>query len=146
MIVGRGDQTSFWRDTWVCDSPLKDKFPRLFDICNETGTTVEQVASHNWHLSYRRWLNEELQCQHRKLKDVLVSFAVNNEKDRPKWSWENSGIFSVKSTYAHLCRNERGAHYNLIWKAKLPLKIKIWLWLIEHNAILTKDNLAKRNW
>jgi len=48
--------------------------------------------------------------------------------------------------YDQLCINEVGAQYNLIWKAKLPLKIKIWLWLIEHNAILTKDNLAKKNW
>ena len=46
--------------------------------------------------------------------------------------------------YDQLCINEVGAQYNLIWKAKLPLKIKIWLWLIEHNAILTKDNLAKK--
>jgi len=53
-------------------------------------------------------------------------------------SSENTGIFSVKSTYAHLCMNELGAQCNLIWKSKLPLKIKIWLWLIEHNAILTK--------
>jgi hypothetical protein len=29
---------------------------------------------------------------------------------------------------------------------KIPLKIKIWLWLIWHNAIATKDNLLKRNW
>jgi len=61
-------------------------------------------------------------------------------------SSENTGIFSVKSTYAHLCMNELGAQCNLIWKLKLPLKIKIWLWLIEHNALLTKDNLAKRKW
>ena len=110
MIVGKGDQTSFWRDIWVCDSSLMDKFPLFFEICNETEITVEKVASQGWQFSYRRWLNEDLQCQHRRLKDLLVSFAVNTEKDKPKWSWENFGIFSVKSTYAHLSRNELGAH------------------------------------
>jgi len=80
------------------------------------------------------------------MTDMLTSFAVNDDRDKPKWRWESNGFFSVKSTYEHLCTNEHGAHYNLIWKAKLPLKIKIWLWLIEHNAILTKDNLAERNW
>jgi hypothetical protein len=30
--------------------------------------------------------------------------------------------------------------------SKIPLKIKIWLWLIWHNATSTKDNLLKRNW
>jgi hypothetical protein len=33
-----------------------------------------------------------------------------------------------------------------LWKSKIPLKIKIWLWLIWHNTIATKDNLLKRNW
>jgi len=32
------------------------------------------------------------------------------------------------------------------WKAKIPLKIKTFMWLIKHNAILTKDNLIKRKW
>ena len=33
-----------------------------------------------------------------------------------------------------------------IWQAKIPLKIKIFMWLIYNNAILTKDNLVKRKW
>jgi len=33
-----------------------------------------------------------------------------------------------------------------IWKAKIPLKIKNFMWLIYNNAILTKDNLIKRKW
>lgn len=52
----------------------------------------------------------------------------------------------MKSMYSHLCSDEVGLYFKGIWKAKLPLKIKIWMWLINHNAILTKDNLLKRNW
>jgi hypothetical protein len=33
-----------------------------------------------------------------------------------------------------------------IWKAKLPLKIKMVLWLLQQDVILTKDNLIKRKW
>jgi hypothetical protein len=33
-----------------------------------------------------------------------------------------------------------------LWKSKIPLKINVWLWLIWHNAIATKDNLLKRKW
>jgi hypothetical protein len=32
------------------------------------------------------------------------------------------------------------------WWVKLPLKIKIFLWFLKKGVILTKDNLAKRNW
>jgi hypothetical protein len=33
-----------------------------------------------------------------------------------------------------------------IWKIKVSLKIKVFLWLLHREAILTKDNLVKRNW
>ena len=33
-----------------------------------------------------------------------------------------------------------------IWKLKIPLKIKIFMWFVFNKVILTKDNLAKRNW
>jgi hypothetical protein len=36
---------------------------------------------------------------------------------------------------------------NLVtWKAKIPLKIKIFIWYLWKGVILTKDNLAKRQW
>ena len=33
-----------------------------------------------------------------------------------------------------------------IWKIKVPLRIKIFMWFVHKEVILTKDNLAKRNW
>jgi hypothetical protein len=32
-----------------------------------------------------------------------------------------------------------------LWKIKVPLKIRVFLWLLYREAILTKDNLVKRN-
>jgi hypothetical protein len=34
----------------------------------------------------------------------------------------------------------------ILWKAKIPLKNKIWPWLIWHNAIASKDNTSKHGW
>ena len=33
-----------------------------------------------------------------------------------------------------------------VWKVKVPLKIKVFMWFVHKQVILTKDNLAKRNW
>ena len=33
-----------------------------------------------------------------------------------------------------------------VWKAKISYKIKIFMWLVENNAILIKDNMLKRHW
>jgi hypothetical protein len=33
-----------------------------------------------------------------------------------------------------------------LWKKKIPLKIKIFLWFLNNKVLIRKDNLAKRNW
>jgi hypothetical protein len=33
-----------------------------------------------------------------------------------------------------------------IWKLKVPLKIKIFMWYLKRGVVLTKDNLIRRNW
>jgi len=58
--------------------------------------------------------------------------------------WSQKGGFSVKSTYDS--SDDNGDSFSRIWKAKLPYKIKIFLWLIEQGAILTKDNTVRRRW
>jgi hypothetical protein len=62
------------------------------------------------------------------------------------WKWEKTGNFSVKSMYKHLFRNDEGEENKQLWKAKFPLKVKIFMWLTLQNSILTKDNLLKRKW
>ena len=48
--------------------------------------------------------------------------------------------------YDHMFRAEIDNSNIRLWKGRTPLKIKIFLWLIEQNVILTKDNLVKRKW
>src|SRR3989337_991643 len=33
-----------------------------------------------------------------------------------------------------------------IWKVKVPLRIKIFMWFVHKRVILTKDNLLKQRW
>ena len=48
--------------------------------------------------------------------------------------------------YLFLMNQNVPFHNIIIWKLKLPLKIKIFFWYLQRGVILTKDNLAKRNW
>jgi hypothetical protein len=36
--------------------------------------------------------------------------------------------------------------YKTIWKAKIPEKVKIFMWLVFQRAIITKENMIRRNW
>ena len=146
MIVGDGKSTSFWHDRWCGLVSLADKFLGLYEISDEQDCSVEYMKKKNWRPSFRRWLHEDLQNQLRRLYDTIYCFSTNNSNDRAKWDWEKSGVFSVKSTYKYLSRHDVGLSFKKIWKAKIPLKIRIFMWLVSQNAILTRDNLTKHKW
>jgi hypothetical protein len=62
------------------------------------------------------------------------------------WGLHQSGLFSVKSMYRALLTTQ-AIHFNtFIWKLKLPLKIKVFLWYLFKGVILTKDNFVRRLW
>jgi hypothetical protein len=79
------------------------------------------------------------------MKDILETQLVS-EHDSVSWKLEARGKFSMKSTYNALTCFEGGSSFKNIWKGKILAKIKIFLWLVANNAILTKDNMIKRQW
>jgi hypothetical protein len=52
----------------------------------------------------------------------------------------------VKSRYLDLLDDDTKYLKKYIWKMKVPLKIKVFMWFLHRKVILTKDNLVKRNW
>jgi pullulanase/glycogen debranching enzyme len=54
--------------------------------------------------------------------------------------------FTVKSVYAQLTKSDAGPSFKRVWKSKFPEKNKSFMWLVEQDAMLAKDNLIKRNW
>jgi hypothetical protein len=77
------------------------------------------------------------------LSDCLNTHLVD-ENDLVGWKFGKNNRFTVKSTYDAM--TDSGYSFKHIWKGKVPAKIKIFLWLVENNAILTKDNMLKRRW
>jgi hypothetical protein len=47
-------------------------------------------------------------------------------------------FFFVKTMYAYLCGVDTENHNKKIWKSKIPLKIKVFMWLLQQNAVSTK--------
>jgi hypothetical protein len=144
MLVGNGQSTDFWNDAWRGTSVFCDKFPQPFDICSQQQITVADAGALGWQFNFCRWMNPEIQSQWRQMRDHLATIALNEESDKPKWKYTKNGIFSVKSMYEKLSAVGIDRSFKYLWKSKLPLKIKIWLWLIWHNVIATKDNMKKR--
>jgi hypothetical protein len=74
-----------------------------------------------------------------------MPIQLNGKKDRFVWSIASSGTFSVKSMYLDMLDHDTKYLKRYIWKMKVPLKIKVFIWFLHWKVILTKDNLVKRN-
>jgi hypothetical protein len=146
FLIKDGSQIRFWEDTWLDGSPLRDQYPSLYNIVRHRSITIAEAMSafptvFPWRrqlfgASLNEWLSLLSRIQGLELSHDMDSF----------WSLASNGRFSVKSHYAALMLRNIPNLNKDIWKIKAPLKFKIFLWYLRRGIILTKDNLAKRNW
>jgi hypothetical protein len=80
------------------------------------------------------------------LTTKLNGVILNNEKDKIYWKWSPSKVFTVKSVYEHLTKDDDGPKFQRVLKTRISEKIKTFMWLVEQHSILTKDNMLKRWW
>ena len=69
-----------------------------------------------------------------------------DQEDTIHWKLAANGIIAVKSMYLDLINSRPLSRSLHIWKIKVPLRIKIFMWFVHKGVILTKDNLLKRSW
>jgi hypothetical protein len=62
----------------------------------------------------------------------------------PNGSGRNVEKLQLKFIYKHLSSNGLDRSFGRLWMPRIPFKITIWLSLILHNAISTKDNMTKQ--
>ena len=144
--VKDGSQTRFWVDTWLGNKLLKDKFLALFNIVRRKQDSVAQVLSSSpLNISFcQNLVGTNLRDWHR-IVASLHDVNLQEERDAFVWALHLSGSFSVKSIYDALINNGVRVSQDL-WHIKVPTRIKIFLWYLKKGVILTKDNLAWRNW
>jgi hypothetical protein len=146
--IGNGKNTSFWGDKWLGDVPLSQQYPSLFSIVERKQVSVADVLENRpLHVTFRRTLTPNKWALWLELVERLMYIQLTNEDDSFVWSLTNLGSFTVKSFYLDLLDDKTKYLRKYIWKIKIPLKkIKIFMWFLHRKAIITKDNLAKRNW
>ena len=145
--IQNGEQTRFWEDKWLGNTSLKLQYPNLYNLGYDKHDTVHKVLSTTpLNVSFRRNL------QGNNLRDCLqvVSKVADVElvqgSDIGIWTLQQNGLFSVHSMYLALMDDNILPINRSLWKLKIPLKVKVFIWLLHHGVILTKDNLAKRHW
>jgi hypothetical protein len=140
VSIKNGEAVRFWWHPWLYDLPLKECVPVLFELSENKNAYVAQVKNGEINMQFRGWLQGELAVCWDKIRCDVENFPLINEADLISWK------FSVKSVYNGLTKNDSGLYHKRIWKGKIPPKIKIFLWLLYNDAVLTKDNLIRRRW
>jgi hypothetical protein len=147
FVIGDGRKTRFWEDTWLGTCPLADQFPSLYNVARNMNATVADVmGSVPLNISFRRLLSHEKWTAWVNLLQRLMEVQLSEEPDKFVWRLTENGKFSVKSFYVDLMNDHTVFLKKYIWRLKVPLKIRIFMWFLNKKVLLTKDNLAKRNW
>jgi hypothetical protein len=123
--------------------PLSDQFPVLFDLAYDKDISVNTVVASNFEaLTFRRRIIGNLRVLLDELMICCNHVSLSDHDDRIEWVMGRKG-FSVNSLYKKKMLDHVSIPYKFLWKSKLPQKIKIFMWLVVRNKILTKNNLKK---
>ncbi|WMV21816.1 hypothetical protein MTR67_015201 [Solanum verrucosum] len=147
--VGSGTKTKFWKDVWIDQSPLRDLFPDLFQICGNPDANVGDCwTEQGWDLVFRRLLNDWEVERVAEILGMLGGVTINaNATDRMLWKHSKDGLFSVNSAYRRGLQVMAGrpTHlWNYFWKGDIPTKVKCFTWLVIKRACLTQEVLQKK--
>jgi hypothetical protein len=64
-----------------------------------------------------------------------------------RWTLTPHDQFTTSSLYRHWTfPGVRDLMMEELWHSKLPLKIKIFVWLVHRNRVQTSDNLGRKQW
>lgn len=93
----------------------------------------------------RRRLGIDEVAEWNDLQESLELVQLSAEEDMVTWALEASGKFSTKSLYKFMKNSGQiDLRMTEIWNSRLPLKIKIFLWMLWHNRVQTEEQLKIR--
>jgi hypothetical protein len=111
------------------------------------------MLSSYWLSNIDLGLSSELVKEWDQLRCVLNESGalIHDEEDKLMWiGGDDSGIPSVKKFYLSIINSKSLLKVETwrrsIWKCKVQLKIKLFIWLALEGKILTWDSLQKRAW
>ncbi|KAK1282217.1 hypothetical protein QJS10_CPB22g00388 [Acorus calamus] len=154
--IGMDESTRFWTDVWCGDQPLCTQFPLVYALVRGPHETVhncwtEDGSGGRWSAVLRRNIftpeeASQLEALADRLREWEGQFGAG--ADRPRWAPKPNACFTVRNFYIWWRRDLRPitlacGNPTKIWCQKIPRKIKVFLWLLAQERLLTLTYRSK---
>ncbi|WCJ29111.1 hypothetical protein M5689_010768 [Euphorbia peplus] len=145
--IGDGKSVSFWDDIWLDDLKLREA--AITSIPSElsdykVADFLRADGQWNWDML------ENLFDENVLLRLHCIMWRREEElRDMPRWRSSSSGIFSCKAAYNLLINrdgeDESNKVFKVLWKLKIPQRLKTFAWLAVHGRLLTNLERQRRH-
>jgi zinc-binding in reverse transcriptase len=148
VVLSNGQDIVFWLDRWAGDCALSSQFHHLFQLCEHSLILVFTVVmSAGQTLKFKRLLSGVLLLEFNSLCTMVGKISLSLDRDKLRWWLSESGKFTISEVYSWFTfRGVTDSSADIWWTLPIPLIVKVFMWLVTQNKILTKHNLMKRGW
>jgi hypothetical protein len=74
---------------------------------------------------------------------IITGVQLNESRDKTSWMLEKSRKYTTKSMYRFLLhRGVVNKRMRRLWKNKMPMKVKVFMWLADQNRIQSGEALG----
>ena len=102
----------------------------------------------SWNLHFSRGLMDREIEKLLELLQILETKKVSRSvEDRRQWIADSSGVFSCKSAFSWMRKDHSlpiNLHAKTIWKLNIPVKVKVFTWLLALGKVSVHTTLQKR--
>ncbi|GJX57282.1 RNA-directed DNA polymerase, eukaryota, reverse transcriptase zinc-binding domain protein [Tanacetum coccineum] len=147
LKVGNGNNTSFWYDKWIGDSPLHIRFPRIFALEENKQVMIsEKMEDLSLAMSLRRNPRDGIEAdQFSDLLALMQNVTLSQSPDRWQWTLDASGYFTVASIRFKIDNLMLPSISTATkWIKSVPNKVNVFAWKVKLDALPTRFNISRR--
>jgi hypothetical protein len=132
---------------WISEVPLRNSYRNLYNICRDKEIFVEACAMNDWDFGLRRMLGEIEMTKWTDMMNCLQNFTMSIDDDVVTWGLTTSKMFTIGFVYGFLTNGGMESKLTkMIWKCRIPLKIRIFMWQVFQDRLQTGQQLKMTKW
>ena len=148
VCVGDGRATSFWKDVWIGDDALADRFPRLFTHCTNKELSVRQMLDDGLSHSFVNRLSPQASDELSQLCAITDDVVLSDQPDTRN-SQFSKGPGKLDSTAIYAMLKAQGQQSDpastFIWENAAPPRVQLFAWLLVRGRVHCRLNLFRKH-